>query len=387
MSQKILYLFDVSDWNSRMAVAYGAQKKGMDVTIGLINGDGSATDKAPDFKIVPIQRKGGNVNVLGAAAMVRDINRLIKDEDPDVIHSVTLKHGFLAALAAFPFKSKRKIHTMAGLGYTFRSDEMKSAALRAALTPLLGIAFKRTNTKMIFQNSDDLDLFVQKGIAKQEDSILIKGSGVYLDEFNAANKVDDADTPIVLMPTRLVHEKGVGVFIEAARILKERGVNAKFQIAGGENNNPKAISANEMREMVKDGAAEWLGRVDDMPDRMSAASLIVYPSYYGEGIPRVLLEACASGCPIVTTDHPGCREAVTDGENGLLVPVKDAEATADAIGKILADSRLRQSMGYQSRLKAENEFDINMIVDQTVHVYESDSSDMEKWADNLSAET
>ena len=368
--QKILYLFDVSDWNSRMAVAEGARDRGMDVTIGLINGDESAKDKAPDFKIIPLQKQGSNTSIFGGFGLVRDINRLIKEENPDTIHTVTLKYGFLSALAAMPYKTKHKIHTLAGLGYLFRSDEAKSTALRAAMSVPLAQAFKQSNTTLIFQNEDDRDLLIQKRIATPDQSVLIKGSGVHLDQFNAVQGVTKTDeSPIVLMPTRLVHEKGVGVFVEAARILKQRGVDAKFQIAGGETDNPKAISRDEMIEMTKDGASEWLGRVEDMPDRMSEASLIVYPSYYGEGIPRVLLEACAAGRAIVTTDNPGCKDAVDHEKNGLIVPIKDPTATADAIECILGDTDMRERMERNSRIKAEREFCIESIVEQTVRVY------------------
>ena len=368
-NRKILYLFDACDWDSRIAVAYGAKDKGFDVVIGLINGDDEAQNKSNDFKITPIKKKGGNTNPFGAVELIRDINRLIKQENPDIIHTVTLKYSFLSAFAAFAHKNKQKIHTLAGLGYLFRSEETKSKALRTFIAPHLKIAFHRANTNLIFQNQDDLDLLVDKKIATPNNSVLIKGSGVHLDKFNSFNDSRDSDKPIILMPTRLVHEKGVGIFIEAARILKQRGIDAKFQIAGGLTDNPKAISKEEMLEITKDGAAEWLGKVNDIPERLSKASLIVYPSYYGEGIPRVLLEACAAGRAIVTTDNAGCREAVDHNENGLLVPIKDPIATADAIETIITNPKLRQYMEQQSRQKAEQEFDINTIVDQTISIY------------------
>ncbi len=367
--RKILYLFDACDWDSRIAVAYGAKDKGFDVVIGLINGDDKSQNKSSDFKVNPIKKKGGNINPFGAIGLVRDINRMIKQENPDIIHTVTLKYSFLSAFAAFPYKNKHKIHTLAGLGYLFRSEEAKSKALRTVIAPHLKAAFQRANTNIIFQNQDDLDLLVGKNIATPESSILIKGSGVYLDKFNKFSDSRDSDKPIILMPTRLVHEKGVGIFIEAAHILKQRGIDAKFQIAGGLTDNPKAISKDEMIELTKDGIVEWLGKVDDIPERLSKASLIVYPSYYGEGIPRVLLEACAAGRAIVTTDNAGCREAVDHNENGLLVPIKDPIATADAIETIITNPKLRQSMERRSHQKAEQEFDINTIVDQTVNIY------------------
>ena len=137
--------------------------------------------------------------------------------------------------------------------------------------------------------------------ARSDQSILIKGSGVYLDRFEARAPLRE-DAPLVLMPTRLVHEKGVGVFIDAAKILAAQGVEARFQIAGGvTTHNPKAISEAEMEAMLAGSSVEWLGRVSNMPALLACSALVVYPSYYGEGIPRVLLEACAAGRAIVTT--------------------------------------------------------------------------------------
>lgn len=365
MSKKILYLFDASDWHSRMEVAHKAKEKGFDVSIGLINGD-----KHEDgYQITPIKKSENSVGIIASLGMVKSMRDLIKKEHPDIVHIVTLKYSFMGGLAALGMSKAHKIFTMAGLGYVFRGDDVKSKILRYALTPFLKFTFKRPNSTLIFQNADDMDLFIKGKFVHKANAYLIKGSGVYLDQFN--NHANEDAPPVILMPTRLVHEKGVHIFVEAARLLKEKGVNAKFQIAGGEtNHNPKAISRSEMENMVKDGAVEWLGRVDDLPDRLARAALIVYPSYYGEGIPRVLLESCAAGKAIITTDHPGCKEAVDHDVNGLLVPVKDAKATANAIEALLQDPQKRSEMGNQSRKKAELEFDIHLIANQTVQLYE-----------------
>lgn len=365
---KILYIFESGDWDSRMAVAHGARDKGFEIVIGLMNGDEDAAKRAPEFKIIPLKKSGNRFGILSSLQIVRGINALIKQENPDIIHAVTLKYGFMTGISSVFIKNVQKIYTLAGLGYLFRSDDPKSTLLRFILRPLLTLILKRPNTTLIFQNADDLDLMIDKKYARAEHSILIRGSGVYLDRFTPTH--NDSEIPIVLMPTRLVHEKGVAIFIEAARILKARGIKAHFQIAGGETkHNPKAISRAQMLEMVSDGAVEWLGRVNNMPDLLAQASLIVYPSYYGEGIPRVLLEACAAGRAIVTTDHAGCREAVEHGVNGLLVPVKDAHATAQAIEHILGHTDERRAMEIQSRKRAEDQFDIHAIVEETVRVY------------------
>ncbi len=367
---KILYLFDAGDWESRMEVAHGARQAGFDVVIGLINGDESTAAKAPDFKIIPLRKASAQIGVVSTLKFIAAMRMLIRAERPDIIHVVTLKYSFMAGVASLWIGyDMRKIFTMAGLGYVFRSDAVKSKILRCALSPFLKFTFRRPRTTLIFQNKDDLNLCVNGGYVRSENAVLIKGSGVYLDRFAPDDGVRD-DPPVILMPTRLVHEKGVAIFVEAARILKARGVNAVFQIAGGETtHNPKAISKDEMISMVADGAAQWLGRVEDLPTRLARSTMVVYPSYYGEGIPRVLLEACAASKAIVTTDHPGCREAVQDGVNGRLVHVKDAMATADAIEYILSHPKERAAMEHASRERAEKEFDIHHIAHHTIAVY------------------
>lgn len=227
-------------------------------------------------------------------------------------------------------------------------------------------------TRVIFQNPDDLALMVRRGFADPQQAHLIKGSGVDLEKFTFSPEPASADNrPLVLFPTRLVWEKGISVFIDAARLLEGRSVAARYLIAGGvKTNTPRAIRAQEMTALLQGTPVEWAGHVEDMSALLWQSALIAYPSWYGEGIPKVLLEAAACGRPIVTTDHPGCREAVRSGENGMLVPVKSAEALADALDDLLRHPELRQKMGAASRHLAEEIFDVHKINAQTLAVYE-----------------
>ncbi|GJL85853.1 MAG: glycosyl transferase family 1 [Micavibrio sp.] len=360
---KILYIFDAADLQSRLPIAYGAKKKGYNVTIGLIGGDKSLGD----FKTINLPKPSGALNSLSLISAVR---KATKHEKPNILHAVTLKYAFICGLSSLFLKHK-KIYTMAGLGYLFYGTGIKAALLQMLLSPLLILVLRSRNTNLIFQNPDDMELMKTQGYVRKDHAFLVRGSGVDLEKFNTTPEPQN-ETPLVLMPTRLVHEKGIDIFIEAAKILKNKGINAKFQIAGGETtHNPKAISAAQMKTMIKDSPVQWLGRVEDMPALLVSANLIVYPSHYGEGIPRVLLESCAAGRAIITTDHPGCREAVAHNENGILVPIKNPQATADAIQILLNDENKRHSMGKNSRARAESEFDINLIVKKTLAVYNS----------------
>lgn len=367
----ILYVINHMDWfwSHRLPLAQEAQKQGWHVCVCAHSAGGDARLAEHSFEGIELASSQGSspATVLKLIAALRGI---IDDRKPDIVHAITLKYAFIAGLAAIGISPKTKmVHTLAGLGYLFSGEGFKPKLLRGIITPLMQLAFKNNRTVAIFQNPDDQALMIKRGFVRGDQTYLIKGSGIDLDAF-AFTPEPDNDVPIIVMPTRLVHEKGVSVFVEAARILKAKGVNAKFQIAGGlAPTNPRAISENEMRDMTADGTVEWLGKVSDMPTLLAGSNLVVYPSYYGEGVPKVLLEAAAIGRAIITTDHPGCREAVIDGENGLLVPIKDADATADAVEKLLNDAELRRAMGRASRKIAEEEFDVKIVVKKTTDIY------------------
>lgn len=366
--KKLLYIFDQNDWQSRLPLAEAARAKGFDVTLALIGPQDQPVSAAGDFKIMHIKSppKISPVRLLG---MVYALRKIIGAVKPDIVHAVTLKYAFIAGLATEGRRDIRRVYTLAGLGYLLRGDTARAIFLLNALTPLLRHLLKAPGVTLIFQNPDDLKLMAEAGFAEPTRAVLVPGSGVDLARFAPA-PAPETGPPLVLMPTRLVHEKGVHVFVEAARILRLRGVAALFQIAGSETaHNPRAIPRAEMENLTRDGTVQWLGRVEDMPALLKKAALVVYPSYYGEGIPRVLLEACAAGRAIVTTDHPGCREAVIHNENGLLVPVRDPAATADAIENLLADAPLRRTMGARSRALAQSRFDLQKITEQTLAVY------------------
>lgn len=366
MGKKLLYIFDETDWHSRIPLATAARDAGYDVTIGLLSDKDSIGD-AHGFNLHIIKRSHafGPFSVL---EMITALRRAVRDEAPDLVHTVTLKYAFLLGLALLCLRVPR-VYTLAGLGYVFRGHGVKPLLLRGLLWAPLMIVLRNARAKIIFQNPDDLELLTGKFYVRRGQSILIRGSGVDLETFKAA-PLPDTDTPVVVMPTRLVHGKGIHVFANAAAILKDKGINAHFQIAGGlTHHNPEAITESEMHRLVAETGVEWLGRVEDMPALLRKASLVVYPSYYGEGIPRVLLEAAAVGRAIVTTDNPGCKETVVQGRNGLLVPVKNAQATAEAIQSLLDSPGTLQSMGQESRTLAEEHFDIHAVVAQTLKIY------------------
>lgn len=374
MPKKILYIVNHMEcfWTRRFPIAREALAQGWDVGVCSSGAQGDAKLADFGFGAFDLPEPGRKLSPFSMLHIMISMLRVIRKERPDIIHAMTLKYAFMTGLATVLYRREvRIVHTIAGLGYLFSGEGTKPKLLRGLVGPLLKFALKYPRAQVIFQNPDDETLMVRRGFVRPSQCHLIRGSGVDLKAF-AKTPLPDDEAPIVLLPTRLVHDKGIAVFIEAARIVKAQGVNARFQIAGGiTHNNPLAISQIEMENMVADGAAEWLGKVTDMPALYKASTLICYPSYYGEGVPKVLLEAAAIGRPIITTDHAGCREAVRDGQNGLLVPIKDANACAEAIIELLSDRAKCASMGSASRKMAEEIFDVRLIVKTTLSVYQT----------------
>lgn len=370
---KLLYIINHPDWfwSHRLPLALGAKDAGYTVLIAMPGGASDRKLTEHGFHGFDLPAFETKASPLTAIKTMLTVHKVLQQEKPEIVHAITLKYAFMTGLVARLHKNLRVVHTIAGLGYLFSGEGLKPKLLRLAIGPFLKCALKGPRMTVIVQNPDDLELLIRRNVVRKEQTTLIRGSGVDTESFKPVEQPPE-DPPIILMPTRLLRDKGVSVFIDAARILKKKGVNARFQIAGGISaNSPGAITEAEMRQMVADGSVEWLGKRNDMPDLLARTTLVAYPSHYREGVPKVLLEAAASGRAIVTTDHPGCREAVTHGVNGLLVPVKNAPALAAAIEELLQDPTLLKNMEKAAREKALAEFDVKLIVADTLKAYEN----------------
>ncbi|MBK6896033.1 MAG: glycosyltransferase family 4 protein [Alphaproteobacteria bacterium] len=369
---KLLYVINHPDWfwSHRLPLALGAKETGYEVLVAMPDGENNKKLSEYGFQGFDLPSFENKGSPLTAVKTMCALQKLLQQQKPDIVHAITLKYAFMTGIVTRFDKSSRTVHTIAGLGYLFSGEGIRPKALRLLIGPLLKFALKGPRTRIIVQNPDDLDLLVRRGFVREDRTILIRGSGVDTETFKPSGQPEE-DPPIVLMPTRLLRDKGVSVFIDAARILKKKGVNARFQIAGGLSpNSPGAITEPEMRQMIADASVEWLGKRDDMPDLLARTTLVAYPSHYREGVPKVLLEAAASGRAIVTTNHPGCREAVQHGVNGLLVPIRNAPSLAAAIEELLLDAPRRKSMENASRIKAVTEFNLRLVVTQTLKNYE-----------------
>lgn len=370
---RLLYFINHMDWfwSHRAPLAIAAQDAGWQV---MIAAPGAGRDTGLDergFTGFDLPDPSATPAPVNALATIREMRRLIATLDPTLCHAITLKYAFLAGLAARARPQMPIVHTVAGLGYLFWGEGVKPALLRQMLMPLLKPALGHSSAYIIVQNPDDRDRLLKLGIADARRTSLIRGSGVDLTRFQPVARAPDAP-PRIVMATRLIREKGVAVFVEAAKLSAAAGIAAEWVIAGGVSaSNPNAMTEAEMRGLLNGAPVRWLGHVDDTNALYSSATLFAYPSYYGEGIPKVLLEAAASGLPIVTTDHPGCREVVDSGKNGLLIPVKDPQALARAVEGLLKDPARCRQMEQESRKKAEREFGAELITSQTLEVYDT----------------
>ena len=294
---------------------------------------------------------------------------LVKDSKPDLIHAVTIKPilllGLIARHTSAPF-----IAAISGLGPAFQSKSSFSRIRLIIVVWLLRAIFKNRKARIICQSMDDRDVLVRKNITRSENVTLVSGSGVDVDLYSPKKKKTNCEK-YILMSSRILGDKGVKEYCLAAKIVNSMiGSEVKFKLSGPvDSHSPTFISEPEIKKLAASCGVEYLGNRDDMPELLASAFIFVLPSYYAEGLPKVLLEASSCGVPIITTDHTGCRNAVIEGETGLLVPVRDAEALANAIMKLINDTDLVNQMGKNGRILAESDYRDSKVVEDHYLLY------------------
>lgn len=291
-------------------------------------------------------------------------------EKPDLVHHFTIKCVLYGTFAAKLSGVKSVVNAITGLGYIFINQSLKARLIRFLTKPMYYFALNAKRCKVIFQNLDDLSLLVREGLTSPEKSILIRSSGVDAKRFKLSLSKPTVKEPTVLLASRIVGDKGVYEYVEAAKWLKAQGNKVKFKLAGAlYPGNPTAITADTVALWESKGIVEWLGHVDNIEEVIAEADIVVLPSHGGEGVPKILLEAAAMGKPLVATNVSGCRDVIEPGVNGFLVPPKEFETLADAIETLLDDGTLRQKMGRIGREKVIQEFNVKDVVNKTIDVY------------------
>ena len=347
-----------------LPLAKAVQAAGYTVSVMTEVTDQEHRIRAEGLRVIPIRLSRKGLNPLTEVRSLLEILRIIRAERPDLLHCIAQKPVLYGALTARIAGVRALVGTLAGMGFLFTSTGYKARALRPfallAYRLLLGGRWRR----VIVQNPDD-----QRQLRRLAhlDSVLIRGAGVDLARFRPAPEPDDPVT--VILASRMLWDKGVGEFVEAARLLRARGVTARCVLVGKPDvGNPSAVSPQQLVAWHTSGDVEWLGHSEDMPAILRDCHIVCLPSYR-EGLPTILIEGAASGRPLVATDVPGCREVIEDGRNGALVPPRDAAALADALGALILNPALRRAYGLQSRLLAEREFGIRRVTDETLEVY------------------
>lgn len=350
----------------RLPLGVAAKDAGFEVLVATAPGGGEAeiADAGLSHLSIPISRSG--TNPLAELWLLWAIARLYRSVRPDLVHLVTIKPVLYGGLAARCFSIPGLVSAISGMGYLFASQ--RRTPVKRVVELLYRAALGHPNSRVVVQNHADREELRRMGALRDGQDTLVAGSGVDLAEYTAAPLPDGQ--PLVVLPARMLWDKGVREFVEAAEHLTALGIRARFALVGPHDpGNPSAVPAEQLERWRDAGPVEWWGRRDDMPQVLARASLVVLPSFYREGVPKALLEAAAAGRAIVTTDTAGCRDVVEPGKNGLLVAPRDAFSLADAMAQLLVDPERLEAMGRYSRLKAEAEFGIERVVAAHLEIY------------------
>lgn len=368
--KKLLFVINQASFfvSNRLQLALTAQANGFEIHLACPAAEEcEQLSKNYNFIHHPLVLSRKGMHIWQEFKTIIALVKLYKNLKPDIVHHLTIKPIIYGGIASKITKMPSVVFALTGLGYVIIDRGMKASLLRLLVKRLYSFSLKNKNSITIFQNQDDKDLFINWKIVSEDKAILIKSSGVDVNHFCLLPQTKNNIVTIIL-PARMLRDKGVYEFIAAARIIKQKE-RAHFILVGGiDADNPAAISEQEINNWVKDGVIEWLGFQKHMLDILRIADIVCLPSYR-EGVPKALLEAAACGKPIVTTSAPGCKEVVMDGWNGFLVPVRDEHALAQALIKLIQNQSLREQFGSHSRQIVLDEFSLEKVNQTTIEVY------------------
>lgn len=373
MSERLLFLFPLArhmraHWADRIRAASAA---GYEVHVGVPFDEalGGLDLGGATLHDLPLRR--GLPVLIGEMRAGIAIWRLIRTTRPDILHAVTIRPVVYGGLAARLAGVPAAVFSLTGLGYLYANDGLLARTLRPMVETMLRFAFGHRNALTAFENPDDCALLAARGVVARERASIFIGSGLDLDLFAFAPEPPSA-APLVALPSRLIAEKGIREFVAAARVLKAETSATRFALVGeGDDGNPGSIGKAELEAWAREGAVECWGWREDIASILRETAIVCLPSYYREGAPRILMEAAATGRPVVTTDWPGCRDVGVSGETGLLVPPRDVPALAAALRRLIADPSLRAQMGQKARRHAELNFSNERAAAHMLGLYEA----------------
>ncbi|MBC8285552.1 MAG: glycosyltransferase family 4 protein [Nitrospinae bacterium] len=369
MSKRLLFVVS-EDWyfvSHRLHLAIAAIKEGYEVTLlcRCNNHKQMVEDKGIQVIDWPLAR--GSHNPFKELRALFVLIKMFAAVRPNIIHAVAVKPVLYSSVAAKITRVKPRVFALGGLGYLFSSKRARARVLKLFVVTAYRFALAGKKTKLILQNKDDVKVLLRANVIQKEKIKLIRGSGVDTTVFKPEQFKHV--TPLVILPSRMLWDKGVGEFVECARLVRQSKKNVRFALIGSPDlENPESISIAQLKTWVSDGIVEWWGKRTDMPEVYKQSTVVCFPSYR-EGLPKTLLEAASCGKPIVAFNVPGCREIVIDGKNGFLVPFKNTEKLVDSINILLGDEQLRKKFGTFGREKVVNEFSQERVVEETLDVW------------------
>ena len=313
-----------------------------------------------------ISRSG--TNPFREISSILQMVRIFRSFKPTIIHLAALKPILIGSIATLFFRNSKIVNAPVGMGYIFSSSDRKARLLRPILRLVLRFVLGRKRTRTIIENSDDLRTLVDGKFVKKDQIILIRGTGVKLEDF--VPTPESAGQKVVLLIARMLRDKGVVEFVESARIIKRSHPDVNFWLVGDtDSGNPTSLTGDQIRTWESEGLVSWFGYREDVPQLLQQCHIVCLPSYR-EGFGKVLIEAGAAQRAVVTTNVPGCRESIENGSNGLLVEPRDPVALAAALITLIDNEEMRTAMAAEGRHRVETQFSSDIINAQTLAVYE-----------------
>lgn len=369
MRKRILFIVNI-DWffiSHRLPIALAAIEKGYEVHLAC--GITGRKDELERLGIIvhPVSLSRSGTSILKEIKVIKEMNAVVKKVSPDVVHLVTIKGAIYGGLVTRFKNIKVRVVSISGLGFVFIDEGIKARVIRFVVTKLYRLALSSVNTTVIFQNENDQNIFIKNKIIKPEQSLIIRGSGVDLATYNALP--EPSGEKVIMFLARLLKDKGLIEFCEAAVSLKKSGFVGTFVLVGDiDLHNPNSINQGELDHYIRSGVVEHWGFSNKVSDTIAKSHIMVLPSYR-EGLPKSLIEAAACGRAVITTDVPGCRDAITPNVTGVLIPVKSSVAIANAILSLCENDEKRIDMGKKGRELAQLCFNIEDVIDIHLNLY------------------
>jgi glycosyltransferase involved in cell wall biosynthesis len=360
-----------TDWylfNFRRSLAQYLMKRGWQVVMVSPPGPHVASLEKLGYRWVSWEVGRQTLSPFQELAALNRLRAIYRQEKPDLVHHFTIKPVLYGSIAARLVGIRRIVNCITGLGYIFLGKDLKARLLRPLAMLVYKLTLRSPRCRVIFENEGDRSYFLKRKLVQADKSYLIAGVGVDLETFTLAP--EHPGVPLIIFPARMLWDKGVGVLVEAGRLLHRR-LKVRIALVGmPDPGNPTSVDEAMLRCWEQEKIIEYWGWQDDMNLVYQQGHIVTLPSFY-EGVPTALLEAASCGKPLVATDIPGCRAIVKDGENGILVPVNDPGALADALERLAEDPALRQKMGLAGRKLVEEQFTDTSVNERTLAVYQT----------------